>query len=194
MRFVVIDELHSFIGTERGRQVQSLLGRIEQISKVRVPRVGLSATLGDANIAARFLRSAEPDHVTTLDSREDGRELRVQIRGYEHGDPFVPTTSAANNDRAPTTENLFSAGDLEIASDLFAKLRGGKHLVFANSRANVEFFSDALRVKSETLGTPNEFFPHHGNLSKELREDAEARLRDDPRPATVRPTRAERTR
>jgi len=46
LRYVVVDELHSFIGSERGRQLQSLLHRIEVCVRRRMPRVGLSATLG----------------------------------------------------------------------------------------------------------------------------------------------------
>ena len=32
---------------------------------------------------------------------------------------------------------------------------------------------------------PNEFFPHHGNLSKELREELEVRLKDNKLPTTA---------
>lgn len=49
---VVVDELHAFIGTDRGKQMQSLLHRIEDAAGKRIPRVGLSATLGDMNLAA----------------------------------------------------------------------------------------------------------------------------------------------
>ena len=38
---------------------------------------------------------------------------------------------------------------------------------------------------SETAGAPNEFLPHHGSLSKELREDVEAALKDSGRPTTA---------
>ena len=54
--YVVIDELHSFIATERGRQLQSLMHRVELAIGRTVPRVGLSATLGDIRAAAGFLR------------------------------------------------------------------------------------------------------------------------------------------
>ncbi|MGZ5434138.1 MAG: DEAD/DEAH box helicase [Thermoanaerobaculia bacterium] len=56
LKFVVIDELHAFIGSERGMQLQSLLHRLERVLRRRVRRVGLSATLGDMTIAADFLR------------------------------------------------------------------------------------------------------------------------------------------
>ena len=50
--FVVVDELHSFIGSERGQQLQSLLSRIERVLRRRVPRIALSATLGDMDLAS----------------------------------------------------------------------------------------------------------------------------------------------
>ena len=37
----------------------------------------------------------------------------------------------------------------------------------------------------ETERVPNEFWTHHGNLSKEIREEAEAALKDSTRPATA---------
>jgi len=56
LAFFVIDELHAFIGNERGKQLQSLMHRIEAVLGRSVPRIGLSATLGDMKAAARFLR------------------------------------------------------------------------------------------------------------------------------------------
>ena len=55
LQYVVVDELHSFIGTERGAQLQSLLHRVELALRRRVPRIGLSATLADLSVAAEFL-------------------------------------------------------------------------------------------------------------------------------------------
>lgn len=51
---IVVDELHAFIGNERGRQLQSLLHRLEAALGRRVQRAGLSATLGDMVLAADF--------------------------------------------------------------------------------------------------------------------------------------------
>ncbi|WP_459805083.1 helicase-related protein [Herbidospora sp. RD11066] len=52
-------------------------------------------------------------------------------------------------------------------------------MVFANSRAAVESYTDLLGRRSE------EFVPHHGNLSKDLREHVESRLKDRSRPVTA---------
>ena len=61
LQYVVVDELHAFLGTERGAQLRSLLHRVELAIRRRVPRVGLSATLGDMSLAADALRPGEAE-------------------------------------------------------------------------------------------------------------------------------------
>ncbi|MGP3959994.1 DEAD/DEAH box helicase [Nonomuraea sp. 3N208] len=70
-RYLVIDELHSFIGTERGAQLQSLMHRLDLAARRRIPRIGLSATLGDMAKAADFLRPRAGDDVTVIVSSSD---------------------------------------------------------------------------------------------------------------------------
>lgn len=78
--FFIIDELHAFIGTERGKQLQSLLHRIEAVLNRSVPRVGLSATLGDMQLAADFLRPGHGHAVEVIESKSAGSELKVLIK------------------------------------------------------------------------------------------------------------------
>lgn len=185
LRFVVIDELHAFIGTERGEQLQSLLHRIEVLANRRVPRVALSATLGDMDIACEFLRPGGGTAVYQVVSKTGGQEVRVQVRTYLS--PHVPQREGAIE---PESEEIAepSEGNRRrrfLEEDLFELYRGGHHLIFANRRADVELYSDRLRRLSESRRLPNEFWPHHGSLSKELREEAEDQLRLEDRPATV---------
>lgn len=173
LRYVVIDELHAFIGTERGAQLQSLLHRTELVIRRRVPRIALSATLGDLRTAGHFLRPAGGDEVVLVtDDGADRAELLMQVRGYVDTDP------RAAPDATPTCER-------DIAEHLFSVLRGRDNLVFANSRANVETYTDLLTRASDQLRLPNEFHAHHGNLSKDLREHVEARLKDPATPTTA---------
>ena len=59
LEFIVIDELHSFIGTERGAHLRSLMHRLGAKSRLPVRRAGLSATLGpDLGAVRRWLRPA----------------------------------------------------------------------------------------------------------------------------------------
>ena len=166
LRYVVIDELHAFIGAERGVQMQSLLARLEVVLGRSVARVGLSATLGDLGLAAECLRPGVGSTVKLLASTADGRELRVQVRGY-----LTPSEKVAKDKEPPSARH-------DIAAHLFDKLRGSHNLIFAGSRQYVELYADTLRELCEGKGLPNEFFPHHGSLSRELRESVETRLKD----------------
>src|SRR4051794_40806854 len=79
---IVVDELHSFINTHRGLQLSSLLTRLETALNRRVPRVGLSATLGEMSIATNFLRPGDGDRVAIIQSQTAGQELKLLLKGY----------------------------------------------------------------------------------------------------------------
>lgn len=168
--YVVVDELHSFIGSERGAQLRSLLCRLEDILGRSVVRVGLSATLSDMGLAAEFLRWEAPASVKLI-TTDGGGELKAQIRGCLKPRP------TNDEDRDALT------ADEQIVNHIFEKMRDGHHLIFANARNRVEAYADALHELARLHGVPDVFLAHHGNLSKELREDAENRLRSRERSA-----------
>ena len=100
-----------------------------------------------------------------LVSSSAAQELKAQIRGYRV-DPEQP-------------------GDGPLARDLYRLLRGSDNLVFANQRAHVEAYADLLAGLCREAALPQEFWPHHGSLSKEQREEVENRLRDRNAPVNV---------
>jgi ATP-dependent helicase Lhr and Lhr-like helicase len=175
--YVVIDELHAFIGTERGMQLQSLLHRIERVLHRRVRRIGLSATLGDMNIAADFLRP--PNRRATapvvVKSDEAGTGVKLKLHGFR--EPLREGESADTEEGDETSRT--------IAQHLFRTLRGANNLVFANARSRVERYTDLLSRMCETSKFPQEFFPHHGSLSRELRTSVEDDLKRGDKPLTV---------
>lgn len=161
--YIVIDELHAFLENERGKQLQSLLCRVETVIKRKVPRIGLSATIGDMSVAAEFLRMGEGNSVKIIRSQAGERELKLQIRGYKIKEPDLAEPDKASME--------------QIGEHIFNVLRGSDNLVFANSRAVVEVYSDLLTRMSGKYNFPNEFFPHHGSLSKQIRHEVETRLK-----------------
>lgn len=171
--YLIVDELHAFIGSERGKQLQSLMHRIEIGLGRKLPRIGLSATLGDMNLAAQFLRSG--GSAVIVDAPSGGSELRVLVKGYEEPIPDRDAVDEPEGERAPQL----------IAQHLFAALRGSNNLVFPNSRHEVERYTHLLSSLCEGARVPNEFWPHHGNLSKEIRYETEAALKQKDRPATA---------
>jgi ATP-dependent Lhr-like helicase len=172
LRFIVVDELHAFIGSERGRQLESLMHRVELAARQRIPRIALSATLGDMDLACDFLRAGGGGDVRQVISTGSRQEVQLQLRGYR----LRPSRGG---------DDPGSGALMDIGRDLFERLRGGRHIVFANARRDVESYTDLLRRLCDKKGVQNEFWAHHGSLSKELREDAEDALRSAERPATV---------
>ena len=180
LRYVVVDEVHTFIGTERGAQLRSLMHRLELSIRSRTARIGLSATLGDMGAACDWLRPAGGDDVLLIDVKGDEIELRLQVRGY------VSTAKKSVPARGAAADGAESDGDVfAIADHLFTVHRGRDGLVFANSRSAVEQITDLLSRRCDRERVPNEFVPHHGNLSRALREDVELRLKDSTRPVTA---------
>ena len=187
---IVVDELHSFIGTERGKQVQSQMHRLELAAAAHIPRVGLSATLGDTALAAAFLRPASPQQVTTIDTGSEGYELRLIVRGYmdDWRKPEVKDTAPAPDAFASESvqaDERPGSAKYAMADYLYRHLRGSNNLVFPNSRGKVEEYADLLRRRSEREGVPNEFWTHHGSLAREVREEAEAALKQGTTAATA---------
>lgn len=191
LQFVVVDELHAFIGTERGKQLQSLMQRVDVALGHPIRRVALSATLGDMQLAADFLRprtGSDDKGVQVIESAESGGELKLLVKGYRSVAPKLDDKSVEaliKQGRDPELEDTIDGGYLSIAQHLFQVLRGANNLVFPNSRRNVELYADLLRRKCEQLKVPNEFWPHHGSLSKEIREEAEAALKKGERPSSA---------
>ncbi len=185
--FIVIDEVHAFMQGPRGLHLASLLKRIDATCRKPARRIGLSATIGDLELAAAWLRPTAPTTVAVLNAPGEGLDLQLQIRGYVDKAPEKPVNIEATDE---------PEGDADIDRDppsaihaisdhLFGVLRGSNNLVFGGSRRTVETLADALRSKSERAGVPNEFYPHHGNLSKELREELEKRLKTGDLPTTA---------
>jgi ATP-dependent Lhr-like helicase len=167
---IIIDEFHAFIGTERGCQLQSLMCRLEFLLQRIVPRIALSATLGDMEQVGYCLRPDQTLPCKIINSTATHSDLKVQLRGY-----LVPATPKEDT---PTAID-------QITDDLYKILRGKSHLIFANSRGRTEEVAANLSDRCSLAGVPNEFFPHHGSLSKEIREHLEARLQSEKLPTSA---------
>jgi ATP-dependent Lhr-like helicase len=206
LRYVVVDELHCFLGTERGAQLRSLLHRLELAVRRRVPRIALSATLGDLAGAAEYLRAGSGDGVVTISSAASTGEIRLQVRGYvaaglgagllrepasPDGGPAAgpvgggPVGGGAGRDAPGTGDNLETHHLVPIADHLFRTMRTNDNLVFVNSRAAVETYTDMLNRRKQAAMVRTEFLAHHGSLSKEIREQVEERLKDPTIPVTA---------
>lgn len=174
LKFIIIDELHYFLNGPRGLHLFSLLQRIDKITGYHVRRIGLSATIGNFILAKKWLNFENSETVKVIESKSGKNELRLKIFGYEDEDVSEDVEQ----------EGVVSYLDL-ISDRIFKNDRGTNNLVFAGSRRRVEAICDRLVNRSTFENVPNEFFPHHGSLSKENREALEFRLKDGQKPTTA---------
>lgn len=78
---VVLDEIHTLTGTDRGNQIICQLCRISRLIGRDPVRVGLSATIGDTDIAAKWLGAGSERGVSVVGMKETRTSWRL---GMEH--------------------------------------------------------------------------------------------------------------
>ena len=175
LTFIVIDEMHAFMGSERGAHLKSLLSRISQLSRTPPRMIGLSATLGDSEAARLWLWPRAASFVTLLRGTGE-RSIKYLIKGYLRNKPTADEPALETFD--PSEKPDETDDDWRLASDIVNTFYRRPSLVFANSRATLEFYADLTRRLLEHKHLPNQFRVHHGSLSKAERESTETELRE----------------
>lgn len=180
LRYVVIDELHSFLRSDRGGQTFCLLERLNRLAGVKPRRIGLSATIGDPKAAGQFLGAGSGHQTRIPKVKSQPQRWRLSMEHfYKSGD------QAGDHSALPAQAVLDQASDQapELADPglayIFDHSRGKKCLVFTNSREECEAVCQVLRQYCEYKHEPDRFMIHHGNLSAALRQGAEAIMKDE---------------
>lgn len=124
IRFIIIDELHAFVETDRGAHLKVLLGRLDALTGRKIQRIGLSATTGNPEEVLHWL--SDDRHGTTL----------VAV-------PAPPREKQFSFLVEPEEHKRFRA--------IAAMVAERKALVFVNSRSMAENLAFALRGKVRNL-------------------------------------------
>jgi ATP-dependent Lhr-like helicase len=119
LRYVVIDEIHAFAGTDRGAHLMSVLERLTTISQHDVQRVGLSATVGNPDQIARWLTGTSKRESVVIDPPRPKAQRLIKIYLRE------------------------DVG--EFAQEAVREGQGKKSLFFCQSRSLTEVIADHMR-------------------------------------------------
>jgi ATP-dependent helicase Lhr and Lhr-like helicase len=200
-RTVIVDEIHALAPNKRGSHLSLSLERMAALCDSRLVRIGLSATQNPIETVAHFLVGADlactpephqgkPDPHVRLDrsaARKVGGRLdagRVTT-GADHALKAACSIINAGHQRArdlaieiPSSSPLEAVMSAEVWEQVYLQLAEliESHrttLIFVNTRRMAERVTRRL---SERLGE-NQVAAHHGSLAKELRLDAEQRLK-----------------
>ena len=143
LRFVVIDEIHAFMGTQRGDQILCQLSRSPYLQSPR--RIGLSATLGDYSLAEAWLRSGTDRPIITPQIPGKDKRVRLALEQFDLADPS-------------------SQGE-DYYRYLFKTTKSRKCLIFTNNRTDTELIITNLRQMARSQGLPDHYHVHHGSVS-----------------------------
>lgn len=168
LRFVIIDEIHAFMGSERGYQIICQLQRLAQLTPKQPRRIGLSATLGDYSMAEDWLRSGTENPVITPKIVAGKRQIKLAVEHFYHQDD----------------ESEITAYDKYI----FNLSKSRKCLIFANNRTETESVIASLRQIATEESLPDIYHVHHGSISPSLRQAAENAMREPHNPAVTAAT------
>ena len=150
LEWIVVDEVHELLASERGTQLSLSMERLELNSNQEIHRVGLSATVGNVSEAGKFLVGSNR-HCEIIQDKA--------IRKYDVDIKFV------NGSISEIAEEI---------NDYIIKLNiNSPVLLFTNSRGESEFLASVLKEK-----TTIQVELHHGSLSRQVREETENILRD----------------
>ncbi|SEA41038.1 DEAD/DEAH box helicase [Paenibacillus sp. 276b] len=176
LRYVIIDEVHAFMGADRGIQVLSELARIERMAGCKPRRVGLSATLSDYDAATAWLAAGTNQGVDVVSS-PGGRKLRLRVEHFSFPD-------ARDEEQA---EHLLNARKVYY-DFIYESTHRKKALIFTNSRTDAEVTILEMRRVAARRQERDVFHVHHGSISAMLREETEAALRTGSGPAVAAAT------
>ncbi|MGC9148592.1 MAG: DEAD/DEAH box helicase [Sulfolobales archaeon] len=146
--YVIVDEIHELIDDERGCELSVGLERLWRLTNSHM-RIGLSGTIRDLDLVARFLSSNRPYDIVDVSYEKiyDVDVLAPEVASIEDSDPRIDKLS-------------------ELAEVLKKPI-----LIFSNTRDEVEYLGGILRKRGFNI------YVHHGSLSKTERLEAEKTLR-----------------
>jgi ATP-dependent Lhr-like helicase len=160
VRFVIIDEVHELCEDERGAQLSIALERLAQ--RAAFQRIGLSATVGEPEKAARFLCGKRQCEIINA----------AQQRAMEM---CVESPSAGGSDATLAEKLALDAG--AVARLRFLDALAQEHapvLAFVNTRSIAETLSSRMRVLHDAERSGRSAGVHHGSLARDVRLAAES--------------------
>ena len=172
LRFIIIDEIHALMGTDRGLQVLCLLSRLEKVANCKPRRIGLSATLNDYEPAMRFLAAGSNRKVRAVGIKHHLRTISLCAES------FVLPDDPEEAEKVMQEYNDF----------LYENCHSKKCLIFTNSRGDAEKTIADMKEIALKKNERDVFYVHHGSVSAALRHEAESALRDSNGPTVAAAT------
>jgi ATP-dependent Lhr-like helicase len=163
VRWIVVDELHEIASDKRGSQLSLAMERLKKIVGERIQIIGLSATIGEPELLARFMVGSGGDFSVVSTPVPRDMEIGMVL-------PDVTDEDYAVAEKLLTTPEV--AARLRVIKEVLKDRRAV--LLFTNTRATAEALSNKLLV----MNLPTPISIHHGSLGVQARVKAEEGLKE----------------
>jgi ATP-dependent Lhr-like helicase len=192
---VIVDEIHSLVGSKRGSHLFVSLERLERLRRGEdagcrpLQRIGLSATQRPLEEVARLLGGAavsddpdarpQPRPVRIVEAgRRKQLDLRIEVPVEDMARLAEPQLESGNAAAGPTVPSIWPA----IHPRLVQLIRQHRStMLFVNSRRLAERLASSINeVAEEEIA-----LAHHGSIAKDTRLQIEDRLKRGQLPAIV---------
>ena len=153
--YIIIDEIHTFIERSRGVHLRSLIYRICRECSVSPSIIGLSATVANPEVVAKWIRPNNLEQIKIIQDTNDDKAVHGIIASFDNKQGII---------------------DLGL---LYSYTKKKKCLVYANRKSHLE---SACVLAHEYFAKQNlidNIGIHHGSLSKEIRQETEFKLKND---------------
>jgi ATP-dependent Lhr-like helicase len=163
VRWVIVDEVHEVVTDKRGCQLSIGLERLQELTGREFQRIGLSATIGNPELVAKFLVGTGQAAVVIKAEAPKGLDVRIE------------SPQPTSEDSKVADRILISAGSVGRIRRLFDLIEAHKStLVFTNTREHAEALTSRIHALKPSLKAG----VHHGSLSREVRIETEKAFRE----------------
>jgi ATP-dependent Lhr-like helicase len=163
VKYVVVDEIHSLADNKRGVHLSLTLERLQNLAG-SFTRIGLSATVHPLEKVASFLvgyEHGEPRNCKVVDVNYM-KQLDMKV--------LCPVEDIVESDPEEINRALYKLLDELISAHKTT-------LIFTNTRSGTESVVFNLKKKFGDRYNDDNIMAHHSSLSKELRLEAENKLK-----------------
>ncbi|MEM0174127.1 MAG: helicase-related protein, partial [Sulfolobaceae archaeon] len=158
---IIVDEVQELIDEKRGIELSVIIQFLRRNSINKIQLIGISATLGDTEIAKYFL---DPEGNVEIIKVDIIKSIKINLE--------IPR---------PTKELALKYPEVRLDPKVLARLERLKEiiinnrpvLIFTNTRDTAEFLSSQLAL---IYGL--NVYSHHGSLSREIRTTVESKFRE----------------
>ncbi|NON63552.1 DEAD/DEAH box helicase [Acidianus sp. RZ1] len=161
LNWIIVDEIQEMIDEKRGYELSVVLERIKNLAKKKIQLIGISATIGDIELAKMYLNRTGDVEVARIDGR---KEMEISLS--------IPQINSINLQK--TLDIGLDPGvlaRLEYINEIISKYK--PVLIFTNTRETAEFLASELRTMYKV-----NIATHHGSLSREIRVQIEKQFKE----------------